>query len=76
MLVATSTTHLWVLIAVVLLALAVIAAVIATIRTRSMTQTTKIVWVLVLALVPVLGLLLWGIAWLANRRHTKDAHAA
>jgi hypothetical protein len=77
MLVTTTFTHLWLLIVLVLLAAAVVAAIVATVRSGAMTQTTKVVWILVLALVPVLGLLLWAIIWLANsRRNTKDAHAA
>ncbi len=59
MLYSTSYMHLVVLIALMILMIAVISAIIMTIRDHSLGLSDKVLWALALVLLPIIGLIIW-----------------
>lgn len=54
----TSASHVWVLLASVVVAIPALVAIIATVRSRSLRMLWKVIWTVVL-LVPVVGVVVW-----------------
>lgn len=72
----TDYSHVWVLLASLIVAVPAVLAIIATIRSRSLRTGRKAVWT-VLLLVPVIGVVAWLVAKptgfdLTRRRTTTD----
>jgi Na+/pantothenate symporter len=68
-----SYTHLIVLAICVVLVVAVVWAVVTTLRDTSVRTADKVVWTIVLIVFPAIGLALWLIARIVKRRRTAEA---
>lgn len=71
---SVSPVHLLVLLASAVALAAAILAIVVTIRSRSLSRTQKIVWTILLIVLPVAGLIAWGIVRLARSGRSSRAH--